>query len=125
MPLGCNRGAFSKQNIEAFRLAGYSTWTGEAVGSNPAFYTIAKNERFVSVMANITDCRSVATGSIPVRTAKIVKWCNGNTSVSEIEDDSSILSLIANVGSSLYGKVAHCECEEQGSIPGVNQCDLV
>ena len=27
-------------------------------------------KRFVGVMANITDCRSVATGSIPVRTAK-------------------------------------------------------
>jgi hypothetical protein len=26
--------------IEAFRLAGYSTWTGEAAGSNPVFYTI-------------------------------------------------------------------------------------
>jgi hypothetical protein len=29
-------------------------------------------KRFVSVTANITDCRSVATGSIPVRTAKLL-----------------------------------------------------
>ncbi len=26
-----------------------------------------------------------------------------------------------NVGFSLTGKVPHCECGEQGSIPGVNQ----
>ncbi len=25
--------------MEVFRLAGYSTWTGEATGSNPVFYT--------------------------------------------------------------------------------------
>ena len=32
------------RNIEAFRLVGYSTWTGEAVSSNLAFYT---NDLFV------------------------------------------------------------------------------
>ena len=54
-----------------------------------------KKEWFVSVTANITDCRSVATGSTPVRTA--------------------------NVDSSLSGKVSRCEREEQGSSPGANQ----
>lgn len=57
------------ENIEAFRLGGYSIWIGEVAGSNPVFYT--------------------------------------------------------NVVSSLSGKVSHCECEEQGSIPGDNQCGLV
>jgi hypothetical protein len=27
------------QNIAAFQLVGYSAWTGEAAGSNPACYT--------------------------------------------------------------------------------------
>ena len=30
---------------------------------------VVRVTRFVGVMANITDCRSVAMGSIPVRTA--------------------------------------------------------
>ena len=42
------------------------------MGSNPVQIT-----RFVGVTANITDCRSVAMGSTPVRTAKNVEWCNG------------------------------------------------
>ena len=38
------------KNIEVFRLAGYSTWTGEAVPiAIGIFYTIANNERFVGV----------------------------------------------------------------------------
>lgn len=45
-------------------------------------------------MVNITDCRSVATGSIPVQTAY--------------------------VGISLSGKVPQGECGEQGSSPDVN-----
>ncbi len=51
---------------------------------------------------------------------KIVEWCNGSISVSDTDDDSSNLSSITNVGFSLTGKVSHCECEEQGSSPGVN-----
>ena len=81
--------------------------------------------RFVSVTANITDCRSVATGSIPVRTAKCIELCNGSISAFDSEGDSSNLSSITNVGFSLTGKVSHCECEEQGSSPGVNQCGWV
>ena len=43
--------------------------------------------------------------------------------ISEFESDvlSSNLSPVADVVSSLSGKAAHCECEEQGSIPGDNQ----
>ena len=39
---------------------------------------------FVGVMANITDCRSVAMGSIPLRTA----WMSGGAMVSISEFDS-------------------------------------
>ena len=43
--------------------------------------------------------------------------------ISEFESDvlSSNLSPVADVVFSLSGKAAHCECEEQGSIPGDNQ----
>lgn len=48
-------------------MVGYSAWTGEAAGSSPACYT---KVRWYN--GNITDCRSVVTGSIPVRTAKLI-----------------------------------------------------
>ena len=35
-------------------------------------------KRFVGVMANITDCRSVAMSSILIRTANNVEQCNGS-----------------------------------------------
>ena len=41
---------------------------------------------------------------------------------------SSTLSPVTkdkNVGFRLSGKASHCECEEQGSSPGVNQYGLV
>ena len=43
--------------------------------------------------------------------------------ISEFESDvlGSNLSPVANVVFSLFGKAAHCECEEQGSIPGDNR----
>ena len=43
--------------------------------------------------------------------------------ISEFESDvlSSNLSPVTDVVFSLPGKAAHCECEEQGSIPGDNQ----
>ena len=46
--------------------------------------------------------------------------------ISEFESDvlSSNLSPVADVVFSLLGKAAHCECEEQGSIPGDNQDGL-
>ncbi len=38
------------KNIEVFRLAGYYTWTGEAVPiAIGIFYTIVNNKRFVGV----------------------------------------------------------------------------
>ena len=44
-------------------------------------------------------------------------------SISEFdsEDVGSSPAPITNVGFSLSGKAPHCECGEQGSIPGVNQ----
>ena len=73
-------------------MVGSFTWNEEAAGSNPVSYTIwavmfqgwrktlamfleefnslTVHNRFVGVTANITDCRSVAMGSIPVRTAE-------------------------------------------------------
>ena len=48
------------ENIEVFRLAGYSTWTGEAAGSNPAFYTNPWKHSCNKIVAAIT-----------------VRWCNG------------------------------------------------
>ena len=47
--------------------------------------------------------------------------------ISEFESDvlSSNLSPVADVVFSLSGKAAHCECEEQGSIPGDNQRWLI
>ena len=52
-----------------------------------------------SVIGNIQDFDSCVTGSIPVPVADVVF--------------------------SLSGKAAHCECEEQGSIPGDNQKWLI
>ena len=52
-----------------FRLVGSFTWNEEAAGSSPVSHT----KRFVSVMANITDCRSVAMSSILIRTANDVE----------------------------------------------------
>lgn len=51
---------------------------------------------------------------------KLLSGAMVSISVFDTEDDSSILSSITNVGFSLYGKAPHCECGEQGSIPGVN-----
>jgi hypothetical protein len=48
-----------------------------------------------SVIGNIQEFDSCVTGSIPVPVADVVF--------------------------SLFGKATHCECEEQGSIPGDNQ----
>ena len=52
-----------------------------------------------SVIGNIQEFDSCVTGSIPVPVADVVF--------------------------SLSGKAAHCECEEQGSIPGDNQRWLI
>ena len=49
----------------------------------------------------------------------------GNTSDFESGTLSSNLSLATNVVSSLFGKVPHCDCGEQGSIPGDNQDWLI
>lgn len=46
-------------------------------------------QRFVGVMANITDCRSVVTGSIPVRTAHIAAFQLVGYSVWNGEDAGS------------------------------------
>jgi hypothetical protein len=48
-----------------------------------------------SVIGNMQEFESRVTGSIPVP--------------------------VTNGGCSLSGKASHCECEEQGSIPGDNQ----
>ncbi len=66
------------------------------------------------------DCLSEVTGSIPYE-PQIVEWCNGSISDSESDDIGSNPISITNVGSGLTGKVSHCECEEQGLSPGVNQ----
>jgi hypothetical protein len=46
---------------------------------------------------------------------------SGNISEFESGVLGSNLSPVANVVFSLSGKAAHCECEEQGSIPGDNR----
>ena len=83
-----------------FRLVGSFTWNEEAAGSSPVSHTSwpvrlmvedftfslwryefesrTGYKWFVGVKANITDCRSVAMGSIPVRTANNVELCNGS-----------------------------------------------
>jgi hypothetical protein len=79
---------------------------------------------FVGVTANITDCRSVATGSIPVRTALLPGSVMVNISHFDCGVLSSTLSPVTkdkNVGFSLCGKVSVCATEEHGSSPGVNQ----
>lgn len=55
----------SRTKTEIFQLVEYVVWNHEVVGSSPAFCT---KVRWCN--GNITDCRSVVTGSIPVRTAK-------------------------------------------------------
>lgn len=60
--------------------------------------------------------------SILIRTAK--KLLSGAmVSISDFDSDDigSNPFSITNVGFSLTGKASHCECEEQGSSPGVNQ----
>ena len=52
--------------------------------------------RFVGVTANITDCRSVAMGSTPVRTADLPDGVIGNTSEFESDILGSNLSLVTN-----------------------------
>lgn len=76
-------------------MVGSFTWNEEVAGSSPVSYTSwlvrlmvedstfstreygfeshAGYKGFVGVTANITDCRSVAMGSIPIRTANIVE----------------------------------------------------
>ena len=85
-------------------------------------------KRFVSVTANITDCRSVATGSPAAagRTNRKIKCSicvDGGVPVFHTGGECSIHSYCTelNVDFSLTGKVPHCECGEQGSRPGVNQ----
>lgn len=60
-------------------------------------------------------------GSNPVQIT--VGWCNGSISDSDSEDVGSNPTPISIVGFSLFGKASHCDCGEQGSIPGVNQKD--
>jgi uncharacterized membrane protein YadS len=81
--------------------------------------------RFVGVMANIFDCLSKARGSIPLQTAKLLSSVMTSILVFEANGDSSNLSLITNVGSSLFGKASVCATEEKGSIPSVNQIQLI
>lgn len=81
----------SRTKTEIFQLVEYVVWNHEVVGSSPAFCT----KRFVGIMV-----------------------------ISQIVD---LLSRVRfpyepqDVGFSLFGKVSHCECEEQGSIPEVNR----
>jgi hypothetical protein len=60
-------------------------------------------------------------GSIPIRTAKLPGIAMVSISEFDSEDVGSHPIPTADVVFSLFGKVPHGECGEQGSIPGDNQ----
>ncbi len=133
----------SLKNIATFQLVGYSVWNGEAAGSSPACYTSLvcsskglgcqafyltmpvriwhRLHWFVGVRVNMVDCLSIVMRSIRVRTAKLLGGAMASISAFDVEDVGSSPAPITNVGFSLFGKVSHCECAEQGSNPEVNQ----
>jgi hypothetical protein len=71
------------------------------------------------------DCLSNVKGSTPLQTAKLLSSVMASILVFEANGDSSNLSLITNVDSSLCGRVSVCATEEKGSNPSVNQYGLV
>jgi hypothetical protein len=66
------------KKIAAFQLAGYSAWTGEAAGSNPACYT--KGGHVPRLANNI--CNVIVQGSIP--------WLSTERPVSLTVQDSTL-----------------------------------